>query len=328
MRSAVWISLCLGVSGLSATSQTVPTINACVNNLNGTTRVVAPTASCINGLETAKQWNVTGPQGVQGTVGAVGRSGPIGSAGPTGAQGSQGGQGGQGVAGPSGPTGPQGAVGSQGASGVTLAHIVIIPASGTPAQNGQALFDAVAVNSGRILVSGGLLDSRGNPGSDPGAPLTLIQLDAGFYVLPGPLNLPVYVYLRGVGIELTHLSAAAGDSVIETGTGTNQNSWTGLAQLTIQGDVTFERTLHVTLDNVYISGNTLIWLPNTVPNSTTSDTRITNSILQGSLQDNGPLHIIGSQVKKIFAIASFTPIERGCFATYDLNNVPYPTTCY
>jgi hypothetical protein len=50
MRPALWISLCLAATGLSVSSQTVPTISACVNNLNGGTRVVASSANCIRTL--------------------------------------------------------------------------------------------------------------------------------------------------------------------------------------------------------------------------------------------------------------------------------------
>lgn len=123
MRPAFWIGLCLAASGLSASSQTVPTINACVNNLNGTTRVVASSANCINGVETFKQWNVLGPQGPQGPIGpqgstgaqgAKGDTGAVGARGPVGPQGNTGAQGQTGPAGPSGPTGPSGATGPAG----------------------------------------------------------------------------------------------------------------------------------------------------------------------------------------------------------------------
>ena len=60
MRPALWISLCLAACGLSASAHTVPTINACINNLSGATRVVVASTNCINGAETFKQWNVTG----------------------------------------------------------------------------------------------------------------------------------------------------------------------------------------------------------------------------------------------------------------------------
>jgi hypothetical protein len=146
MRPALWMSLCLAATGLSASSQTVPTINACINNLNGATRVVAASTNCITGVETFKQWNITGPQGPQGLAGpqgpagaqgpqgltgspgargAVGEPGPMGSIGPqgskgdTGAQGPAGPQGAAGLTGPQGPQGPAGPQGPRGELGTT-----------------------------------------------------------------------------------------------------------------------------------------------------------------------------------------------------------------
>lgn len=114
MRPALWISLCLAVCGLSASSQIVPTINACVNNLNGATRLVAASSNCIPGVETFKQWSVTGPQGPQGTQGPAGAQGPQGF---TGSPGQRGAMGLTGPAGPTGSTGPQGDAGTQGPTG-------------------------------------------------------------------------------------------------------------------------------------------------------------------------------------------------------------------
>src|ERR1700761_3487912 len=116
MRPAFWIGLCLAATGLSASSQTAPTINACVNNLNGVPRLVATSANCISGVETFKQWSVTGPQGPQGSIGPQGATGPQG---PTGPQGATGAQGSQGVKGDTGAQGPKGNTGAKGPDGPT-----------------------------------------------------------------------------------------------------------------------------------------------------------------------------------------------------------------
>jgi hypothetical protein len=108
MRTTFWIGFVVSACGLSASSQTVAVVNACVNNLNGATRLVLSSANCINGVETFKQWNVAGPQGAQGPAGTHGAQGPVG---PTGQPGQNGAQG---PAGPSGPTGPPGATGPAG----------------------------------------------------------------------------------------------------------------------------------------------------------------------------------------------------------------------
>jgi hypothetical protein len=128
MLKTFWISLFVAACGLSASSQTTQTINACVNNLNGVPRLVAASTSCINGVETFKQWNVTGPQGPQGPAGAQGQQGftgspggqgPAGPTGNTGLQGAQGAAGAQGALGPKGDTGAQGPAGPAGPSGPT-----------------------------------------------------------------------------------------------------------------------------------------------------------------------------------------------------------------
>jgi len=307
MRSAVWISLCLAVCGSSAASQSVPTINACVNNLNGLPRLVASSTSCINGIETFKQWNVTGPQGPQGAAGpagakgAQGDAGPIGPKGPVGPAGDTGRTGAQGPTGPAGPSGP---TGPQGPSGLTFAHIAIVPSSGTPAQNGQALANAVAATSTATA-------------SQP----MLIQLDAGTYLLPGPLNLPVHVYLKGAGMQLTTLSVATGDRIIETGVG-GGSSYAGLADLTSQGKVIFYSALNIALDDVQITSDTAIF----DFDSATSNTRITNSILKVLNKNYGGLQIIGSQVNSISF--NFSSTGAGCFATYNANYVAYSASCH
>jgi Collagen triple helix repeat (20 copies) len=101
----------LFVSG-QAIAQTPTQIFACVNNGNGTIRVIAPTASCGNN-EMRLVWNTVGPQGPAGPQGSQGVPGPMGPAGATGATGPQG------PAGPAGPAGPQGATGSMGLMGLT-----------------------------------------------------------------------------------------------------------------------------------------------------------------------------------------------------------------
>jgi hypothetical protein len=124
VKKAFLIGLSLAACALPALSQTPTTIDACVNNLNGVTRVVATSASCINGVETFKQWNVTGAQG------------PAGAQGPQGATGAQGPAGNTGVAGPSGYSGPQGPSGPTGATGPAggqiWSSVTAIPASPGP----------------------------------------------------------------------------------------------------------------------------------------------------------------------------------------------------
>lgn len=73
-------------------------IFACVNNWNGTIRVVDGAEDCSRS-EYSETWAKQGPQGPQG---------PKGDQGPEGKQGIQGDQGIQGPAGPTGKTGPQG----------------------------------------------------------------------------------------------------------------------------------------------------------------------------------------------------------------------------
>ena len=73
-------------------------IFACVNNNDGTMRIVAQNVTCRNN-ERSLAWNIVGPQGPIGPAGAAGATGP---AGPMGAAG---------ATGPAGPTGPQGLAG-------------------------------------------------------------------------------------------------------------------------------------------------------------------------------------------------------------------------
>ena len=119
----------LGLLALLPVAAKAATLTACVANMNGTVRFVASPASCIPGVESAVQFNQTGPQGIQGVQGPAGPAGPAGQAGQNGAQGpagppgpvgpaGQAGQNGaQGPQGPTGPVGPPGPVGQQGAQG-------------------------------------------------------------------------------------------------------------------------------------------------------------------------------------------------------------------
>ena len=56
-------------------------IFACVNNVNGSIRIVAQQVSC-KPNETAAHWNVIGPQGPAGPQGLAGPAGPPGQSGP------------------------------------------------------------------------------------------------------------------------------------------------------------------------------------------------------------------------------------------------------
>jgi hypothetical protein len=82
------VSLALG--GL-AEAQTASNsqIYACVNNVNGTIRVVAAGAPC-RSYENPLAWSAVGPAGPVGPVGPVGPIGPTGAQGPLGPAGAQG----------------------------------------------------------------------------------------------------------------------------------------------------------------------------------------------------------------------------------------------
>jgi len=67
----------LGLAPISAQGQQ---IFACVNNSDGTTRIVAQNVTCRNN-ETKLVWNVAGPSGPIGPVGPTGATGPQGPAG-------------------------------------------------------------------------------------------------------------------------------------------------------------------------------------------------------------------------------------------------------
>ena len=60
-----------------------PMVYACYNKVNGITRVVSSTTTCLT-FETAVSWNITGPQGPQGDPGPAGAPGAAGAAGAKG----------------------------------------------------------------------------------------------------------------------------------------------------------------------------------------------------------------------------------------------------
>lgn len=74
--------LAMGLTGLASNIEAAD-INACVNEVNGLVRIVAPGTVC-KPVETAMTWNSTGPAGATGAAGPVGAAGPAGPAGPEG----------------------------------------------------------------------------------------------------------------------------------------------------------------------------------------------------------------------------------------------------
>lgn len=80
-------------------------IFACVNNANGTIKIVPPGTACPNN-STLVSLNQVGPQGPAGPTGPQGPPGPTGPQGPQGLTGATGAQGPQGATGPQGPPGP------------------------------------------------------------------------------------------------------------------------------------------------------------------------------------------------------------------------------
>ena len=103
----------LALAPISADAQV---ISACVNNSDGTLRIVAPNTTCRNN-ETLLPWNAVGPQGLPGLPGPQGVPGPAGTVGPAGAPGPAGTPGAPGAQGPAGPTGLTGATGLTGPTG-------------------------------------------------------------------------------------------------------------------------------------------------------------------------------------------------------------------
>lgn len=116
----IYLPAGLGVYAFLPVAAKAAIITACVANLNGTARIVPSPINCITGVETAIQFNQTGPTGPQGATGATGSTGPqgpMGAQGTTGATGPQGTAGAKGDAGAAGAQGATGATGSQGAAG-------------------------------------------------------------------------------------------------------------------------------------------------------------------------------------------------------------------
>lgn len=182
VRPLLLVGLAMATTGASLSAQTSPNtsqiITACVAKQTGFTRVVADKRDCLRKFEVAVQWNQTGPAGPQGPAGAPGLNGAPGLPGAPGPAG---------VQGPSGPQGPQGP------AGMSLPNVVIVPATGPGAANGQALLD--------VLQSAPAINATA-------ARPVVIQLDAGIYTLPYGPAFPAYVSLRGQGQDLTTVGAA------------------------------------------------------------------------------------------------------------------------
>lgn len=116
MMAGSRISLLLFLIGVSIEAPvSAQVINACVDNKQGTLRIV-PTSAC-KSSESPLSWNQAGPQGPQGIAGVAGTMGPPGPAGPQGPIGSAGPAGDTGPAGPQGPIGLTGAPGQAGPTG-------------------------------------------------------------------------------------------------------------------------------------------------------------------------------------------------------------------
>jgi len=103
----------LALAPISADAQQ---ISACVNNNDGTIRIVAQNTTCRNN-EHLLAWNVAGPAGPVGPAGATGAQGPAGATGPQGPAGPVAPQGLQGLTGAAGATSAQGPAGAIGAPG-------------------------------------------------------------------------------------------------------------------------------------------------------------------------------------------------------------------
>ena len=77
--SAFLLAAMLSMSGVmyvSAHGGDVTLIHACVNNHNGSVRIVSPTTACDANRETALDWSIQGPKGDKGDVGPAGPQGP------------------------------------------------------------------------------------------------------------------------------------------------------------------------------------------------------------------------------------------------------------
>ena len=168
------IAVAAVAAGVSWADSGSGTINACVNDTNGDTRIVASAPADCRQHETAVTWGITGPAGPQGPTG------PTGPQGPTGATGPQGGTGATGPQGPTGATGPEGATGATGPRGPSDAfeafrfnstvnvtevatEITKIPAlpAGSYLITGKVNVDNVSGGSGDVncqIVAGGFFD--------------------------------------------------------------------------------------------------------------------------------------------------------------------------
>jgi len=124
---------------------------ACVNNSNGTLKIVSPGTPCPNN-STLVSLNAVGPQGPPGPTGPKGDTGATGATGAT------------------GPTGPKGDTGATGATGP----------QGPPGTAGNILFANVAVSTGDIE---GLLIVNASPGASLSC--TDFRVPPGFSVPSG-----------------------------------------------------------------------------------------------------------------------------------------------
>lgn len=107
VSTALGALVSLGIAGAAAfafQSQPDAVIIACINQQNGSTRIVASSSAC-RVSEVPVTWNVVGPQGPKGDKGDAGAQGAAGPQGPAGPQGAQG------VPGTAGPQGEPGAAG-------------------------------------------------------------------------------------------------------------------------------------------------------------------------------------------------------------------------
>lgn len=114
-----------------------------------------------SGLETAMNFNQSGPTGPTGATGATGVTGPSGATGPTGVTGSTGATGPSGSTGATGSTGPTGATGATGPTGTaTLTTTFIVGPVNIPYGGGLGYYGKVNCPSGYAMAVGGF---EGNP---------------------------------------------------------------------------------------------------------------------------------------------------------------------
>jgi hypothetical protein len=174
----------LGLAPISAQGQQ---IFACVNNSDGTMRIVAQNVTCRNN-ETKLVWSVAGPQGPMGSAGPTGPTGPQGPAGPAGAQGPAGPQG------PMGAPGATGATGSQGLAGGPLALGSFACVSGQSIPFGSSInFTGTSSGSG-ISTTGPTFNSivlQPAGASQPG--IYQIQLSNAASAFTAPNNAMTYI---------------------------------------------------------------------------------------------------------------------------------------